>query len=118
MKRLISLLCVMVTVCVFAVACTSLPKTKPQESGDTEFSVTFDADNGITIEPIKVIKGQKIPKPENPVKQSTATEEYEFLGWYNGDVLWDFDNDMVSQDITLTAKWKTKTYTGDLPIRR
>ena len=31
---------------------------------------------------------------------------YNFLGWYNGDVAWDFANDTVTEDVTLVAKWE------------
>ena len=29
-----------------------------------------------------------------------------FLGWYYGDTEWDFENNAVTEDITLVAKWK------------
>ena len=32
--------------------------------------------------------------------------QYSFLGWYNGDVKWNFTTDTVTQNITLIAKWE------------
>lgn len=77
--------------------------------GLEEFTVTFDALGGSTIEPIIVTKGNSINRPNNPTK-----ENYEFIGWFVDDVLFDFDA-AINEDIILTAKWKeivtVNTYT-------
>ena len=75
------------------------------ENTQTYCKVTFDTDGGNAIESAQVEKGEKLTKPADPTK-SSADCEYEFLGWYNGETAWDFDKDVVTQDITLTAKWK------------
>jgi uncharacterized repeat protein (TIGR02543 family) len=51
-------------------------------------------------------KGSKIP--EQP-RQSL--EGYEFDGWYLGNKKWDFDNDVVEDNMTLVAKFIKITYT-------
>ena len=53
--------------------------------------------------------GTKLTKPDDPIK-----EGYTFAGWYKDDELaneWDFDTDVVTEDITLYAKWTINQYT-------
>ena len=69
------------------------------------YTVTFDTDGGNVVEDILVNEGGKIQKPDDPNK-SSRDGEYEFVCWlYNGEE-WDFDNDVVTEDITLVAKWE------------
>ena len=82
-----------------------------EEPEISRYTVKFDTDGGSLVDSQQVEKGEKVSKPEDP-KKSSSEGEYEFLGWYYGNVQWDFDNDVVTQDITLTAKWKkTESYT-------
>ncbi len=82
-----------------------------EEPESSRYTVNFDTDGGSLVASQQVEKGEKVLKPEDPKKSSTDGE-YEFLGWYYGNEAWDFDNDVVTQDITLTAKWKkTESYT-------
>ena len=37
---------------------------------------------------------------------SPEREGYEFVGWFNGDKEWDIDNDIVTSDLVLIARWK------------
>ncbi len=62
---------------------------------------------------VKVVEGGKIEKPADPTKESTAELDYTFEGWYNGDAKWDFENDTVTGDLTLVAKYteSTRKYT-------
>ena len=43
--------------------------------------------------------GDKVTKPEDPIK-----EDYAFLGWFNGDTEYDF-NEPVTGDLNLIPKW-------------
>ncbi len=81
----------------------------------TKHTVKFDLD-GATSEPIAnrtQLYGEKVSKPRDPEKPG-----YAFVGWYNGNVLWNFDTNTVTSDVTLTAKWakmhtvKFETYGG------
>ena len=64
-------------------------------------TVTFDAQGGSpTPEPQEVKYLGKANKPDNPVK-----EGYNFDGWYCGDEKWSFVGYVVTEDITLVAKW-------------
>lgn len=68
-------------------------------------TVTFDSDGGDEVDPVFLEYGEKVSKPTDPSKMN-GLEEYEFLGWYYGDKKWDFANDVVTENITLVAKWK------------
>ena len=74
-------------------------------------TVTFNSNGGSAIAPQYIADGNKITRPNAPTKSNNA-----FAGWFFGDVEWDFDNGVVTQDITLVAKWnpiKTFTVTFD-----
>ncbi len=94
--------------------CTELPQNlgysvklyKNIYLGNSENSVVvkFDLQNhGAEIDELIIVKGQKIHKPTEPV-----AEGYTFGGWYKEakcQNTWDFDKDIVTEDITLYAKW-------------
>ena len=70
------------------------------------YTVTFNAKGG-TPEPkaVKVVSGNTVEAPE------TTQEGYTLEGWYNGTTKWDFTQDVVNDNITLTANWTPNTYT-------
>ena len=74
-------------------------------------TVTFDANSHGTA-PAKienVAHGSKITAPTEPTE-----EGYTFGGWYKEDTCeddWDFNEDTVTGDTTLYAKWTINTYT-------
>jgi len=89
---------------------------------DETFMVTFDAENGSKQTSLTVVKGQKIPKPEDPEK--TVSEglysgplpaSCTFEGWYKGDTKWNFDNDRVEANMKLVAKRSPERNTDDIP---
>ncbi len=63
------------------------------------FAVTFESD-GSALSVQHVVEGKTATAPENPTK-----EGFEFDGWYNGDVKFDFATPITS-DLTLKAHWK------------
>ncbi|MDE5868066.1 MAG: InlB B-repeat-containing protein, partial [Anaeroplasmataceae bacterium] len=67
-------------------------------------TVTFDSNEGSMVSPLlNVVSETKINAPENPTK-----EGYVFAGWYlEKECLkpWNFDGDVVIDNITLYAKW-------------
>ena len=78
----------------------------------SEFTITFNNDDGTLIKTVKVSKGQVATKIEDPVK-----EGYKFVGWYNGLILYDFNLE-VTTDLILTAKFEankkiTVTFNSD-----
>ena len=77
--------------------------------GVTKVTATFEAGNGVVYIQ-SVPAGSKLVCPETPVKDG-----WEFVGWFktkaaNGDVSdkWNFDEDVVTADITLYGGWVKK----------
>ena len=69
----------------------------------SECTVTFDSAGGSEIPSQKVIYGEKIQKPEDPIRDG-----YTLNGWYRDldrSRVWDFDNDAVKENMTLYAGW-------------
>jgi uncharacterized repeat protein (TIGR02543 family) len=65
-----------------------------------KYTVTFDGKD-----PVTVPNGFTVDKLADPTKETTEAASYTFVGWYFGDVEWDFANP-VTQDMNLTAKWE------------
>ncbi|UTD01662.1 ribosomal protein L7/L12 [Treponema socranskii subsp. buccale] len=73
------------------------------------YAVTFDAKGGTPVPAAQTVKYKEkasVPSPE-PTK-----EGHTFEGWYNkdGDSLWDFAVNEVTQNTELYAKWRINTY--------
>ncbi|MBQ9071532.1 MAG: InlB B-repeat-containing protein, partial [Bacilli bacterium] len=64
------------------------------------FVVKFNSDGGTTISNQVIEKGNKILKPEDPVK-----EGYTFKGWTLNDEIYNFET-IVEADLELKAKWE------------
>ena len=71
----------------------------PEDNGVID--VTFDFMNGKSSYSYVAEEGSLINEPEIPENRDLI-----FDGWYNGKEKWDFENDTVTQDTTLKAKWK------------
>lgn len=53
--------------------------------------------------------GSFVEKPEDPVKESTSSHDYAFMGWYvvgENDYRWNFGGDKVTKDVELEARYK------------
>lgn len=72
-----------------------------EENRVEKYTVTFDGEN-----PMEIAEGLKLQRPADPVKEATAEATYQFLGWYVGDVEWDFENGVVTQNMDIVSKWK------------
>ena len=77
---------------------TAIEKEKP-------YTVTFNYANGLTSTEVEVLGGNKVERPEDPTKRETKDSIYEFIGWYNGEELYDFDS-VVEENLTLTAIYR------------
>ena len=75
---------------------------KIEEKKDNQYAVTFKSDDEI-VTTKNVDKNSVVDEPKTPTK-----EGYIFLGWYNGDKLYDF-NSKVESDMELIAKWKKES---------
>jgi len=68
-------------------------------------TVTFDSNGGTAVTAQVVEDGTTATEPADPTKT-----DYTFGGWYKEDTFvneWDFENDIVTEDITLYAKWES-----------
>lgn len=103
MKKLISMLFMAVLAVVAMTGCDD------EETVLQKYTVTFNSQGGSEVASQAVYAGEKIVKPANPTKE----KEY-FVDWYKEAEctnVWDFENETVSQDITLYAKWTSIAYT-------
>ncbi|MCL2153365.1 MAG: InlB B-repeat-containing protein [Oscillospiraceae bacterium] len=64
------------------------------------YTVKFDSGGGTPVADAQVEYQSKVAQPVDPTK-----DEYTFIGWFNGDVLYDF-NTPVTGDLMLIAVWK------------
>lgn len=87
-------------------------KISESQRNDELFTVKFESDGGSAVNAVTVKSGEKIPEPKSPVK-ATLEKQYAFKGWYYQDKKWDFENDAVTENIVLTAKWEL---TGDFTV--
>ena len=72
-----------------------------------EYTVTFDYKNGNPSASSQIQEGQKVIKPTDPIK-----EGFKFIAWYKEDTyvtVWNFDEDVVTGNITLYAKWEEQS---------
>lgn len=71
---------------------------------DTYYTVFFDTAGGSTIDSQFVKEGEKVERPDNPVKKG-----YKFNYWLNDDKGYDFSSGLNS-DIVLVADWTPLKY--------
>ena len=69
------------------------------------YSVVIDFDNGDEKITYQVTSGEKIDRPQDPVK-ITKQAEYKFLGWFCGESKWDFKKMVVTEDVMIIARWE------------
>ncbi len=70
------------------------------------FTVTFDTQGGSAVQSQQVKNGQKATRPTDPTRDG-----YTFDGWYVEGEKWSFVGYVVTENMTLTAKWLANTYT-------
>ena len=73
------------------------------------YTVSFESNNGNVISNQEITYNEKVEEPTAPTK-----EHYIFKGWFTDNTYateWVFDTDLVTEDITLYAKWEVIKYT-------
>lgn len=80
---------------------------KVSDAAEIFYKVTFDSNGGSEVEEQYIAVGETVTKPTNPVRKG-----YTFKGWYYNNTKYDFSK-KVSQDITLVAKWASKSGNND-----
>ena len=71
-----------------------------------EYTVTFNTSGGTAISPATVMYNEQMSKPTAPTRA-----DHTFAGWYKDEALtmpWSFDTDIVTEDITLYARWEVE----------
>jgi len=68
------------------------------------FTITFDSKGGTDVSAQTQMSGELLEVPEPPTR-----EGYRFTGWYTDTAcfeLWDVENRIIEQDMTLYAGWE------------
>lgn len=88
----------------------NVASTDEGDSTNSKVEVTFNlSGHGDSIAPLEVDSGSKL---ENSEALQPTAEGFRFDGWYKNAELteqWDFDTDIVTDNITLYAKWTPLT---------
>lgn len=90
------------------------PLTPDNPNSSVYYTVSFDSLGGTATESQRVEAGKTAERPNDPVKSAGARKEYLFIGWYFGEELWDFENTAVTEDLTLTARYKIIEYSQEV----
>ncbi len=88
------------------VLCTALVIAMYWVVSNNGFTVKFDTTGGTHLESKRAMYGDYLDQEEIPTR-----EGYIFAGWYlDADCTqpWDSENDMITQSMTLYAKWDKK----------
>ena len=92
-------------VLTFVMLCIVVCLTLLSCGRDSSCKVSFDTNGGTRVSSVRVEKGEKVSKPRAPYK-----EGYQFEGWYIEDEKWSFVGYIVTEDITLEARYLPLTY--------
>ncbi len=76
----------------------------------TTYTVSYETNGGSAIDAVDVEENDKVARPTDPTKT-----DYTFVGWYTDNDTFqnafDFDNDVITEDITLYARWSKNSVT-------
>lgn len=102
-----------ITIILFAFTMVlSIVGCKNKKKDSVKYTVTFDTVGAGAISNQEIEEGKYIIMPNDPVK-----EGYIFEGWYNGESKWNFEENTVTENIILTAKWLEEVeYTVSLMV--
>ena len=106
-KRFLLLIAIIFT-SFFIVACEQLQLSMQKTE---EYYVRFNTNCDLVVQSQVVESGQMATTPI-----SISREGYTFLGWYDGNILWDFTTPITS-DLELVAKWQ-EYYTEGLNFKK
>ena len=56
------------------------------------------------------IKTQVLKEGDKATEPSVSREGYTFLGWYCNNAKWNFNTDIITDNVILTAKWEANEY--------
>ncbi|MCR4782873.1 MAG: leucine-rich repeat protein [Lachnospiraceae bacterium] len=82
---------------------------KNAAEGSGSYVVAFDVNGGSPKYKEQTVSANgKVTNPGNP-----SRDGYTFIGWYNGEAVWDFNSNTVTSNMTLTA-WYRNNSTGSV----
>lgn len=99
MEKMKYYLIAMMGIVFFVLGCTNSEDIQEVPA----YTVTFDSQEGSVVELQIIQEGDKAVEPDAPAK-----EDHLFEGWYKEPTFenkWDFDTDVVTENITLYASW-------------
>lgn len=79
-----------------------------------KYNVIFNPNNGENTSTISVESGKTVTKPTDPQRDG-----YIFTGWYKDIsllMLWNFENDTVTSNVTLYAGWSIEEESSEPPV--
>jgi len=68
------------------------------------YTISFNSEGGSNVPSQITSEWTRAVRPDSPTKSG-----YYFIGWYNDNEEWDFENNFVVRNVTLTAKWEATT---------
>ena len=116
-SKLLVLICILVCILVITSVLSSCGDTSTDTNTNTDtdtnsdtsadtnideekYTVEFYSNGGSEVESQTVVNGKKAKEPTPPTKDG-----YTFDGWYVGTEKWSFLGHLITDNITLTAKW-------------
>lgn len=104
MKKIVTMVLFLLSLSIFPIyvhAETYVQEGKSMVSYSVPAKITFQ--NEDKTQNIEIEVGEKLKEPLHK-----EIDSYVFTGWYNGDDKWDFENDVVTDHMTLVAKYVEK----------
>lgn len=87
--------------------CNDTPQP-PEPAGSASYTVTFDVGSEATAAGVSTPSKQVVKNGSTAVEPVIDYwESHELIGWYHGNTEWSFSTDTVTEDVTLTASWRT-----------
>lgn len=106
-KNILIVLLLMLPIVVFFSGCNQESESVKRKEYYKVIFYTNSTDT-VEIDSQVVLEGSTIFEPDEPIKKG-----YSFDGWYTDNTfqrLWNFDLDVVTNNITLVAKWNKLNY--------
>ena len=100
MKNKIAVILCIILALLSIIVLSSCDDKKDNEESGKIYTVTFDSDGGTPVEAQRVESNKKAKEPTAPTRAG-----YIFEGWYHGNERWSFIGYVVTEDMTLVAKW-------------
>ncbi len=98
MKKTLTVLMMVLLAAMLIVSCDNAKEP-------AVYKVTFDSKGGTSVEAVTVKEGEKITGVKDPTKGG-----FDFVCWTKDGAAFNLDTDVVTEDMTLVAKWSYKTY--------